>query len=336
VPDRQTLMVRRAIAGGVGLVLLILIVLGISGCLHSQKISSLKSYNRNVSAIAQEADQQVARPFFTALTGAQSKSGGALDVSVQINQLRLLAESEASRAHGMGVPGDMAPAQRNLLLTLDFRAGALAKVADQIRTALGGQGASDAVAQIAGQMEVLLASDVIYSQRVLPLVQQVLKANGIHETTTPSRFVLDLGWLDATTVANRLGGAAASNGPVAPGTHGHGVSGVAVGSNTLAAAPAVNRVTGGANPTFTVRVANQGSNSETTVKVDVTVAAGTTKRTASHTIDKTQPGTVSNVDIPVSGVPLNSPARVDVSIEGVPGEKNLTNNRTSYTVVFSA
>ena len=67
-------MVRRRVAAGVGVVLLILIVLLINGCLKSQKQQSLKDYNRNVSQLAQQSDTQVARPLFTALSGAAGKS----------------------------------------------------------------------------------------------------------------------------------------------------------------------------------------------------------------------------------------------------------------------
>ena len=58
-------------------------------------------------------------------------------------------------------------------------------------------------------MEIFLASDVVYSQRVVPLIQQTLAANGIHGlSTAPSRFLPNLGWLEPTTVLSRLTGQA--------------------------------------------------------------------------------------------------------------------------------
>ncbi len=69
--DQHTLMVRRRLAAGVGVVLLIVIVLIVNGCLKSQKKQALESYNRNVSRIAQESDQQVSQPFFAALVRRQ-------------------------------------------------------------------------------------------------------------------------------------------------------------------------------------------------------------------------------------------------------------------------
>ena len=100
-------MVRRRVALGVGVVVLILIILLISGCLKSQKEQSLKDYNRHVGEIAQEYESQVAKPLFTALTGASGKS--ALDVQEQINQLRLEAQKLDGRAQGLSVTPETLP-----------------------------------------------------------------------------------------------------------------------------------------------------------------------------------------------------------------------------------
>ena len=72
----------------------------------------------------------------------------------------------------------MAAAQRDLVLAFDLRVEGLTKLAALLPTALGGQG-KQASTLIAGDMEIFLASDVIYSQRVAPLIQQTLASNGI-------------------------------------------------------------------------------------------------------------------------------------------------------------
>ena len=333
MPDHQTLLVRRAVAGGIGLVVLILIIVGISGCLRSQHRSALESYNHNVSSIGTESVQQVAQPLFKALTGAASKN--ALDVELSIDTLKMTAQDEANRAKSLDTPSEMAGAQRDFLLTTDLRASAVGRIAQLIRIALGTTGAQQATNQIAGQMEVLLSSDVVYSQRVAPLIQQALSSAGVNDMPTdPSRWVTDLGWLDPSTVSARIGGSAAATGPIAPGPHGHSLTSTSVGSNTLAPSPTLNHVSGGTNPTFTIALQNGGSSAETNVKVDVAVSGGGKNVTATKTIDKTQPGQTASVDIPVSGVPLSTATRVTVNIEAVPGEKNLANNKGVYTVVF--
>jgi uncharacterized membrane protein len=121
---------------------------------------------------------------------------------------------------------------------------------------------------------------------------------------------------------------------VAPGTHGHSLNGVSVGTNTLAPSPTLNHVSGGANPTFTVMVENAGSNPETNVKVDVSVTTEGKTLSASHLINKTEPGSTANVDIPVNGVTLGAASRVSVNIEPVPGETATENNKGAYLVIF--
>jgi hypothetical protein len=327
-------MVRRRVAAGIGVALLIVIVLVVNGCLKSQRQQALRDYNRNVSQIAQESDAQVSRPFFSTLTGAGGKS--ALDVEVQIDQLRIQAQSLATAAKGLSVPGDMAAAQRDLLLALDLRVEGLIKMAPLVRTALGGQ-AKPASTPIAGDMEIFLASDVIYSQRVAPLIQQTLTANGIQGLSTAStRFLPNLGWLEPTTALVRISGQASTSqsGQAVTGNHGSALKGVSVGTNTLAPESTLNHISGGSNPTFTVMVENSGEFPETNVKVDVTVTAGGKQFKASHMIEKTEPGKTVNVDIPVNGVPLGAASKIEVSIEGVPGENDLENNKGTFLAIF--
>jgi hypothetical protein len=333
--DQHTLMVRRRIAFGVGIVLLIIIILVINGCLKGQKTDALKSYNREVSLLSQEFDEHVSRPLFSALSGAGGKS--ALNVEVQVDQLRVQAQDLAARVKKLSTPSEMSGAQDSLLLAFDLRTEAVTKVAALTPTALGGQG-KQATTQIAGDMEIFLASDVLYSQRVAPLIQQALKEGGAEGlTTAPSRSLPNLGWLDPTTVEERITGksSATQSSESTSGTHGSALTGVSVGANTLAPEPTLNHVSGGSNPTFTVNVENGGESAETNVKVNVVVTAGGKQFKASHAIEKAEPGKTVGVDIPVSGVPLGEAAKVEVDVEKVPGETNTENNKGTFLAVFA-
>jgi hypothetical protein len=334
--DRHTLLVRRRIAAGVGVVLLILIVLLINGCLKSGKEQALKSYNHSVAELVGESEAQVSHPLFAALASASRKT--PLQVETQINPLIHEAEVQASRVKGLSVPSEMSGAQNDLLLVFDLRHEGVEKVAEKVRTALGSQ-SKQASTEVAGDMENFLASDVIYSQRVAPLIQQTLTGAGIHEQTpTTSNFLPNIGWLEPATVMARLTGgkssSSSSGSAIAPGTHGHAITGTTVGATTLQPAPTVNHVSGGANPTFSVMVENGGSNAETNVKVEVTVTSGGKQIKGSHVINKTEPGQSYPVDIPVEGVTLNVASSVTAYVQPVPGESNTENNKATYDVVF--
>jgi hypothetical protein len=333
--DHHAMVVRRRIAVGVGLVALIVIALVVKSCMNSGREAALKEYNRAAGLLVGESDQQVSSPFFAALVSAAGKS--ALDVEVQINHLRLLAQEQAARAKSLSVPGEMDAAQRNLLLVFDLREEGLAKIANLVRTALGGKG-KQASTLIAGDMELFLASDVVWSQRVAPLIQQELAQGGIHgESTAGTQFLPNLGWLEPNTVLTRLTGRSSGSAPssqVAPGTHGSALTGVSVGATALEPSPTLNHIASAANPTFTVKVENSGSDPETNVKVEVTVIAGGKEFKASKVINKTEPGATVSADIPVEGVPQGVASRITVYIQPVPGETNVENNKGTYLAVF--
>jgi hypothetical protein len=68
------------------------------------------------------------------------------------------------------------------------------------------------------------------------------------------------------------------------------------------------------------------------VLVSVTSAGNTVS--ASHTVEKTEPGQTYNVNVTVKGVTTGVPAKVEAKVEKVPGETNLENNKASYLAVF--
>jgi hypothetical protein len=334
--DQQTLMMRRGVAAGVAIVLVILIVLLVSGCLHSEKQQALKSYNHEVSALARESDEQVAHPLFAALTGATGKQ--ALNVEEEVNSLRQQAEKIAARAKALAVPGEMADAQRNLLLALDLRVEAMDKLTEQLSSALGGQGKQQS-AKLAGDMEIFLASDVVYSQRVAPLIQQALAANGLQGlATAQTRFLTNTGWLDSATVLARLGGQTSSSSTgessVAPGHHGSVLKGVSVGGTSLEPEPALNHISGGSSPTFTLAVEDDGEFTETNVKVEVVVTAGGKQYKASHTIAKTEPGKSASAEVSVSNLPLGAASKIEAAVEPVPGETNHEGTKSTFLAIF--
>jgi hypothetical protein len=327
------MLVRRRIAAGVAVVVLIAIVLIVNGCLKRGKQQGLETYNQNVNQIAQASETQVAKPLFTTLTGASAKS--ALEVETQVDHLRLEAHELAERAKGLSVPSEMAAAQQNLLLALNLRTEGVTKIAGLISEALGGH-AQTASTKIAGAMEIFLASDVIYSQRVVPLIEQTLAAGGVSgQTTASSHFLPNLGWLTASTVqSNITGQASSSSGAVTPGTHGSALKGVSVGTSALEPSPTLNHVNVGSNPTFTAMVENSGTNQQTNVKVEVSVTAEDKTFKASHLISKTEPGQTYSVNVPVSGVTLEAASRVTVNVVPVPGETDVENNKETYLVIF--
>jgi hypothetical protein len=334
-PDRQTVRVRQAAFVGVFLLLAIVVVLGVKGCVSSQKENALKSYNRDVTSVITGSDRDVGQAFFK-LLGNGSQRGQ--DLQVQVNQLRLAADEDARRARNFDVPDEMKAAHDKLLLTLDLRAEGLRKIAADLPTALGrGQPARTAVGRIAGNMQYFLASDVVYKARVAPLVKEGLDDAGVTgQRIADSQFMGNVSWLSSTFVAQQIGASAgAPNQPPAPGLHGHGLTSVAVGDNTLQPSPVVNRVPATGRVAFHVTFQNQGDNDENDVRVTVTVRGSGKTITARKTVAQTKAGSAAEVDIPLGQTPPIGTATVNVAVSPVRGEQKTDNNRQNYTVIFT-
>jgi hypothetical protein len=340
--DPQQLLVRRLVAAGVGLVVIIVLVFSIQGCLDSRTKQALKDYNRDVAGLVQQSDANT-KDFFEALT-----TGGTdpIDVTSQINVYRLRAKALTTKGEKQSVPGDMKPAQRSLLLALGLIEETIGKVADKIPAALSTDSATaePAVISITAEMQAFLAADVVYTRRTVALIKQVLGDNDIGgQIIQPSSFLPNLGWLDASLVARRVhadaargAGADTSTKEPTAGTHGHGLLAVSIGNVTLTAgAAASNRIAASSNPTFNVKIANQGENPETDVRVKVTIRPANGGKTVTQTkaVDQTAAGT--EVVVPVAmgqALPFGT-VEITVSVLKVPGEVNVANNTQKYPVI---
>jgi hypothetical protein len=343
--DPQQLMVRRLLALGVGLLIVLALVFGIRGCLDSRQEQALKDYNRDVSTLVQEADQ-TADEFYDTLSGATAAEGAAAastDVQSEINRLRTAAEDHTQQAEGLDVPGDMRPAHVNLLLSLSLVQEAIGKVAEKIPAALSTDSATavPAVRGIAGEMRAFDASDVVYNRRTAALIKQVLDDNDIGgQVIQSSSFLQNLGWLQPSTVARRINsqaGRGAGDGAsteAAPGTHGHGLLALSVGDLTLTPGQA-NSLTASSNVTLNVKVANQGENAERDVRVRVRITGAGDPIRAEQVIDQTQPGTETTVALRLDEPPpIGQPVTIRAEVLPVNGEKNTQNNTLSFPAIF--
>jgi hypothetical protein len=330
--------VRRAIAVGLGIVVLLILVFGVRGCLNSRRDSALRNYNNQVGQLASQSSGSLAPQFFSTLTTASSGSA-AVQVENELSQIAYQAQTQASSAAALSVPSQMAAAQRNVLLALDLRQEAIQKIVSNIRTALGSSQAGAAIAAITGDMEMLLASDVIWSERVVPLIQQTLADASIGgQTVTPSRFLTNLSWLQTSQVTQALLGhplAGPANASYQPGRHGHALVSVAVNGTTLTPGSTPNYITLGSGVSFNLTVQNQGQFNESNVALKVTVEGTGSPITGTATLPSTTAGQSSTAAVQLTGTPVKStPLRLVATVEKVPGEVNLSNNTLDYVVIF--
>jgi hypothetical protein len=327
-PERQQILLRRGLALGAGLLLLIVVVLGVKGCLDARKDRELSDYARNVSQIVEETGQ-TSKAFFGKLSEPGSLS--VTEFVAEVNADRSAMDNYASRVDGLSAPGDMSHAQNALELVYELRSSAMDEIADQTSTALGNVGAAKATATITRQMRKLLASDELYAAVVRPEIDGVLAANGIEGDDVPKSVFLpeENKWLDEGTVSAALGSVSGSSGETTSGVHGLGLIGTSVNGTELTA-ESTTAVTGEGAPEVEVEVQNQGESTENGISVSVTVNGSNTLK---GSIESIAAGESSTAAIPLTPAPSGE-ATLEVDVATVPGEKVSENNKASYTVAF--
>ncbi len=317
-------MLRRGLALGGGLIVLILIVLGVKGCLDARANRELSDYAGNVTEIVKETNQ-TSKNFF-----AKLEDPGSLSVTDFVQQVEADAsatESYRSRIDGLGAPGDMGSAQNTLELVYELRANAMTEIAAKMSTALADAGAAKATAGITNQMQKLLASDVLYETIVRPEIDGVLADNGISGEDVPkSQFLPDDKWLDESEVAAALGVTGGEEAETS-GVHGTELVGVSANGTELSPEAAVS-ISSEGTVEIEAQVQNVGESAENGVTVSVTYNGTTVE----GDIPSIEPGEVATATIALTPAPKGE-VTLEVSVAPVPGETVTENNEASYAVV---
>jgi hypothetical protein len=327
-PQRQQILLRRALALGVGLLILILIVLGVRGCLNARKHRALSDYARNVTQIVDET-QQTSKSFFGKLSDPGNLS--VTEFVAEVNADRSAMDNYVARVDALDTPGDMGNAQDALKLVYELRGAAMTTIANKMSTALGDVGSEKATAAISNQMAKLMASDVLYASVVRPEINGVLADNGIEGDDVPKSEFLPEGtkWLNESAVSAALGSISGATGAATPGVHGLGLISTSINGTELSP-EGTTTVVAEETPEVEVQVQNQGESTENGVTVSVTVNGG---NTVQQDISSIEAGETASVTIPLTPAPKGE-ATLEVEAEPVPGEQVSENNEATYSVQF--
>ena len=321
-------MLRRLLALGAALVILILIVLGVKGCLDARARGALSDYSRDVKQILIETGQ-TSKDFF----GKLEEPGGlsVTEFTGQVDADRSAMTNYKTRIEALSAPGGLGNAQNSLELVYTLRASAMETIAAKMPTALGEAGAARATAAITKQMQTLLASDVIYESVTRPEINGKLADEGITGNDVPKdTFVPDgTRWLEESEVSKALGSVSGSTaGEATPGVHGLGLVGTSIGETELVAESTNSVVTEG-TPEVEVEVQNQGESTENGVTVAVTYEGNT----VTGEIDELPAGETGTALIPLTPAPSGE-VTLEIEVEAVPGESLTENNEASYTLLI--
>jgi len=325
---RQQFLLRRMIAVGVGLAFLILIVVGIRGCLEARSDRGLRNYTQDVSTIMQES-QTRGGEFFEAL---EAGTASDQELEQQINAIRGASASLYDRAESLDAPDQMRDAATATNLSLRLRRDALEQIAENISAATADRETADAVEVISTQMGSLFASDILWGQLATDEITSVLEEEDVEAQDLPAGNFMPEGdaaqYLDQTEIASLIGGVGGDEG--ATGVAGLGLISTSIGDTALSP-DTTTTVPSDANE-ISVEVQNQGESEAAEVTVNVTIGD---QAPIEKPIPRIEPGSTEVANIPIETLPQpGTEVQIDVLVDPVDGEQVTDNNEATYTVIF--
>jgi len=326
---RQQFLVRRLIGVGVGVAFLILIVIGIRGCLEARSDRALRNYDSDIASIMQQSEQS-GRDFFNLLNGSGTTSS-SLDAQQEVLRQRDTSQTLLDRADQVSTPSQMHDADTAVIQTLTLRRDALSSIAQNVTQATARTQTGNAVKAISDAMGSLYASDVLWTQIGKPEMEKVLNDEGVDAPPLPNGNFMPANatdFLNQTTLVtklNALTGQTATTG----GTHGLSLESTSIGGTTLT--PDSSNTVPADSSEIDIQVTNSGDNDETGISVNVTLGGAS----LTGQLQALSAGETGTVKIPLTSKPATgTDTTLQVVVSPVPGEQLTDNNQSTYTVIF--
>ncbi|HLX31251.1 MAG TPA: hypothetical protein VKR79_00645 [Gaiellaceae bacterium] len=337
------------LAGLVALAIAVVIglVFWVGSCQGQSKHDEYASYVARVLPLAQDS----------ARVGTQLASVlGAANLSTSGLEARLQSwwheeQLDYAAAQRIQPPGPLQSAHDQVLDAFQLRALGLAGLADtleQARSKSPAPSTATVASELAGQAQLLTASDIVWAQLYRLSATQVLSRQGVTGVIIPaSQFVTNADIVSARSfsiVYQRLG-TATTGGGTPSGLHGSALIGTQAieGNNktvtlsTSTSAPATISV----SSALVIRVTFEDSGNYPEVQIPVTlkvVVSGESVYSKTQTVTQILAHQQQSVDFSSLQVPtaaFGREAKISVSIAKVPGEVRLDNNAATYPVFFS-
>jgi hypothetical protein len=327
-----------ALAVGIIVVVVVLVLLA-RGCSGSSAQSKNVAYFNELKKQALTPSSEISANFHKTLN---SRSGTKLSVVQQEFASETAAMRKAADAAASIAPTkELEPFQPALVQALQYRVAGLDCLSSNIGQAWKRKGAKAVGRILAPCTQRLLASDIVYSDSFSQPATTALKGLGVQ---VPVSSFLDAKDADLVTPVG-IGSAITRLKPSAVhGLHGLGIVSVVAlpqGTTLQTGTSQVNELTGNDKLVIVVSAKNFGNFREVSVPVTLTLSrAGSAKITKKGTIASIEKGATATVRFPdlfknASTQPeFTQRYKMTVTVEKVPGESVLSNNKKTYLVQF--
>ena len=330
---QRPFFVRRIGALLMGVIFIVVVVLGIRGCLNARAERGFENYARDLASIGTES-QQLSKEFFGRLQDPGDLT--ELSLGAEIDADEGTAQNLLERVQGLDTPDELAEAQAELVQAFTLRRDGVGGVADEIDTALAKDGSKEATERIASYMRYFLASDVLYGRSREAVETELANQDIVPDeklSTEPFLPEPAENWIDATNLTSTISGVTASGGGECSGVCGIALLETSI-AGTVLTADALTNVAGGSPYELEVSVQNQGESEVTDVAVDFTLSGGDSIE-GSGSISRIDVGGTESAKLNIQPNPESGTEyTLEVTAQPVEGEEIADNNTATYTVVF--
>jgi hypothetical protein len=333
-PSGLTPLLRLVGLISLAILIVVLLVFWVSSCRGEAKKDTYMSYMTSVSQIA-DASERIGTNLNSALIRTDIRQAEL------IRRLDGLAQQQVQlvdRAETLDNPGPLRREHREMVEALQFRVSGLRGIGNAFRRA-GIRNQSQAGDLLATQARRLVASDVVWDDGFKDRARQELRGQSIQGVNVPdSNFVQNPDLSTSTAMGavwSRVRGAA-TGAPTAPGSHGHNLVSVKVAGGATLSPDDLNEIVATTDLSFQVVFENSGDSTETGVRVTLTIQKTPEPIVRQQVVDITEPNQEKTVVFRnITNVPFVRRTSLQVEVNDVPGEQNLSNNTAEYPVIFS-
>jgi hypothetical protein len=338
--------VRMLIAGGLLVVLALILIQSIRGCRRDNLVDAYRSYLAGANQVADDS-VQLGNDLRRVLENKDNKN--PRDSIAATREIAERSKALVDRAEDLSPPDRLQEPHNTMITAMEYRRDALAELPGAIEAATKSGDANTGAATIAEPLRLLATSDVIYERSYRRPAETALRNDKIQDVRVNQSELFPGTTADLTsptgarkilsslrTVVQVPGGTGGARGTAIVSTYAVTASGRKIqlvrGSTTTVPA---------GQTSFEVTIENGGTSIESEVKVTLTYitpikAEGTEEEQIIETISPTEPDKTKTVTFTKFGEPYNAaPSTVRVVVDPVPEETKTDNNNVEYTVQFS-
>jgi hypothetical protein len=314
--------------------LLVFFGLLLQSCASTSKHDKAKHYLDSAATIARSSQDDG-----TAVANALITPGVKADaLSTKLQNVAEQEQQNVTAAQRLNPPGFLRDENEQLVEALQLRVSGVKGLADTFAANPASKTPGEA-AVLSEQGDRLLASDVVWDDLFKEPAVSELQKEGISGIAPPdSNFVANRDLTTERSMAlllTRLRGTTTGGTP--SGVHGTNIVDVKTlpGGQTLSPTT-TNTVVATTGLAFVVSIQDSGDSQEVGIKVTVTIQKPQGAIVRTKKLDLINPGQTKSVTIGDLGqVPFAQKTTVNVDVSTVPGEKDPSNNKGSYPVIFS-